>query len=216
MHGISTHFPNAVHFFVIAAERSTIVYWRILVVHFYVVHTDTFIGNNVNVAKSFTVAECVAVGCRKLNSVQGFTMLGIQCFFRTFAIIDIHRTVSFQLFQYKITECLAPEIVKYAISFSFWCYCFHWFSGQLIKRRTLFFGVKVPTIGILINCGWGVTCFSTFINPLLVFISDSPCTIALYSFSIYKNSRWRSLIPQFDIKTVYSCRKFEPCGHTKL
>lgn len=68
----------------------------------------------------------------------------------------------------------------------FWCYCFHWLSGQLIKRRTLVFGVKVPTISIQINCGWGVTCFSTFINPLLVFISDSPCTIALYSFSIYK------------------------------
>ena len=119
VHGISAHFPNAVHFFVIAAERSTIVYWCILVVHSYVLHTDTFIGNNVNVAKSLTVAECIAVGCRKLNSVQSFTMLGIQCFFRTFAIIDIHRTVSFQLFQYKITECLAPEIVKYAISFPF-------------------------------------------------------------------------------------------------
>ena len=129
MHGVCANFPNTIQFFIIATETSAVFFRKIFILHGDFSNLYTRIVSYIDIAKSFTVLQCIFVfriaqgrsaadgkvghlSRFEQEFVQCFTICFIFCFFRAFTIINFYFSFSGKILQCDESECFFSKIIK--------------------------------------------------------------------------------------------------------
>ena len=230
VHGIGTDVPDAVQFLVATPERAAILLREILVEHADTVVCEVSIRSDKHIAEGFAPFKRVdrtatgqfaegevsdMLGC-KFQLVESLAMFGVECLFRTFAVIDVHEASPLGVVDDEVTEGFASEVVEYASVCLLLCH------GRLRPQAQAEFRgacprvVEVPVGSIHVGSSRSIAGLAAFVYPLLVLVGHLPRAVRVYRLPIDKQGRRSGLVPHLDVQMVCPCREMEAIRHTKL